>query len=328
MIALRTACGMLALSLFSACSSTPPGELTKKQKLDFYMENAGRYYELGEVNRCLDQVTRGLEIDPDNERFLLMKGRCHQIRGTSDDIAIAEKLFRDHPAQDDYRIQLGLAGALERKGVLFDVSGREIRSGDRYTPAKDPEARADDLAKRAIEAWEESAEHYALAAEYYSGGFEALNGQMRVTRFLGKSDLALDHARALIESIQTSNRLFRTQEEEQEAKGESTVDTRRTLLDNQELEVWIRLEIAEILKGQDRDQEALEELDIAYALEPDIKDLHSRRGQLLFEMGRYERAKSALERFLKLSEDPFDHPDIQRTYDLIQRCDMALAEAP
>lgn len=323
----RTALGLTLLGLLAACSSTPKGKLSDEQKLDYYFENAMRYYELGEIDRCLDQAQRGLLIDKDNERFLLIKGRSHQIRGTSEDIAIAEEVFRKHPAQDDFRIQLGLAGALERKGALYDLSSREVRSGARYTPADDPEERADQLAEKAIEAWHDSAKHYALAEEYYSGGFEALNGQLRVARFLGEDDKALAFAEELVTSIKASNRLFRVQEQEQETKGESTIDTRRTLLDNQELEVWVRLEIAEILHQQGKDIEALEQLDHACAMDPSLKDLHSRRGQLLFEMGRYERARTALQRYLQLSDDPYDHPDIQRTYGIINRCDIELNDA-
>lgn len=316
--------GLALLTLLSACSSTPKGELTDTQKLGLYLENAGRYYELGEIERCLDQCHRGLAIEDDNERFLLIQGRCHQHLGTSQDIAIAERIFRNHPAQDDFRVRLGLAAALERKGLLFSESSVLIRSGERYTEAPDPEARADELVKLSVEAWDESLESYLDAEKLFTGSFEALNGLMRVSRYQGKSTDALAFASALLESIEGSNRLFRVTLTENEAKGESSVNARRTLLSNQELETFVRLESSELLHGFGRDDEALAQLDQALSLDPSMTTLHSRRGQLLFTMQRYSRAKSALERFLSLSNEPFDHPDIRNTYALIAQCDTAL----
>ncbi|MFT7677039.1 MAG: tetratricopeptide (TPR) repeat protein [Planctomycetota bacterium] len=316
--------GLALLTLLIACSSTPDGELTDKQKLGLYLENAGRYYELGEIERCLDQCYRGLAIQEDNERFLLIQGRCHQHLGTSRDIAIAEQIFRDHPAQDDFRVRLGLAAALERKGLLMSESAVVIRSGERYTEAADPEARADDLLKLSIEAWEESIEAYLDAERLFTGSFEALNGLMRVSRYQGKNNESLAYATTLLDSIEGSNKLFRVTLTENEAKGESSVSARRTLLDNQELETFVRLESSELLHGFGRSDEALAQLDQALSLDPNMTNLHSRRGQLLFEMKRYSRAKSALERFLSLSNEPFDHPDIRGTYALIAQCDTAL----
>lgn len=316
--------GLTLLTLLAACSSTPPGELTKRQKLGLYLENAGRYYELGEIERCLDQCHRGLAIDPDNERFMLIQGRCRQHLGTSRDIAIAERIFRNHPAQDDFRVRVGLAAALERKGLLMSETSVKIRSGERYTEASDPEARADELAQLSVQAWEESLENYLEAERLFTGSFEALNGLMRVSRYQGNNTESLAFASALLDSIEGSNKLYRVTLTQTEAKGGSSINARRTLLDNQELETLVRLESAELLHGFGRDDEALLQLDQALALDPNMTALHSRRGQLLFAMERYSRAKSALERYLSLSSEPFDHPDVRNTYALIAQCDTAL----
>ena len=316
--------GLALLTLLTACSSTPPGELTDKQKLGLYLENAGRYYELGEIERCLDQCHRGLAIEEDNERFLLIQGRCHQRLGTVRDIGIAEKIFRDHPAQDDFRVRLGLAGALERKGLLMSESAVVIRSGERYTEAADPEARAQELEAISVRAWKESVENYEEAERLFTGSFEALNGLMRVSRYQGENSQSLAYANTLLESIEQSNKLFRVTLTQSEAKGESSISARRTLLNNQELETLVRLECAELLHGFGRKDEALQQLDQALALDPNMTALHARRGQLLFQMERYSRAKSALERYLSLSNEPFEHPDIRNTYALIAQCDTAL----
>ena len=51
------------------------------------------YVELNDWDRVLDQATRGLELDPTNQRFQLMFGRAHLMRGDRDSIQMAIDMF-------------------------------------------------------------------------------------------------------------------------------------------------------------------------------------------------------------------------------------------
>ena len=66
---------LLAGAALASCSSPSKAEelygLTD-ENLGVYLENALYYVELNDWDRVIDQATRGLELDPENERFQLM----------------------------------------------------------------------------------------------------------------------------------------------------------------------------------------------------------------------------------------------------------------
>ena len=310
--------------LIAACASSGPKGMTKKQKVDYYFENGLRWYELGYIDQAQDQAERGLEVDPGNERFLLLKGRCMQRRDRPEDVVAAEQLFRNHPAQHDYRIHLGLAGCLERKGLFLEEGARQIESGEKYTTAPDPAARAVEMRMQAGVAWEESSAEYLEAEELYSGTFEALNGSLRLAALLERYEESLMFANKLLAAIAVSNKLYKAELAAKEEQGESTVNTRKTLLDNEDLEVEVRLHAATLLHKDGEFAQALAQLDEVLTLQSNRAEVHARRGQILVQLERYARGRSALERFLQLSDKPFDHPAIREAYDQIAVCNQNL----
>ncbi|MEZ6019475.1 MAG: hypothetical protein R3F17_05035 [Planctomycetota bacterium] len=140
------------------------GEMTDSEKVGLSISSAPlRYAEMREPRLLPGPGAARLEIDPDNERLLLMLGRCYQTRGTLPDVLAAEKIFRDHPAKNDYRVHLGLGGAMERKGSFYDQAARNIESGETYTEAADPTARVAELRTNAQTAWVQAIESYKPA---------------------------------------------------------------------------------------------------------------------------------------------------------------------
>ncbi|MCP3917083.1 MAG: hypothetical protein GY711_16165 [bacterium] len=318
-----TTLALCALSF--ACSSNGPPELTDEQRLGLYLENAFRYYEMNDLDRAADQALRALEIEPRNERFLLILGKVFQRRGSTDDILKAEQIFRGHPNQDDYRIRLGLGEALERKGLLMDEASRQIESGERYTDAADPDERARELAEGATSAWKESYDAYEDSLELHSGGLDATNGLLRVCALLGRDEESIEWGGALIETLHGLNRLYRNQLQEVDISAVDEANWRSAILANEELEVKTRLHIASLHRRLSRDREAIAELDHIIALNPELAAAHARRAQINFALGEYSAAKNSLERFLELEADkPFDDPEVRRAYDLLNKIEIAL----
>jgi tetratricopeptide (TPR) repeat protein len=320
---------LLALPLFASCFSNDgkPKELSDEKKVGLYYERAMRYYGMRELDRCQDQVQKGLELEPDNERLLLMLGRCHQTRGTLQDVLMAEQIFRDHPAKKDYRVVLCLAGSLERKGTFFDEAANAVASGDRFTEALDPQVRSEELKENALDAWEEAYSTYAEALVLYTGSFETLNGLMRTAVYLGRFEESLEWSTQFLESLAGSNDLFNKKLREQELRGESSVDVEKTLLDNMDLETEIRLHRSELMYRDGKSREALIELNEILAKDETVAEVYARRGQILHILGEYQRSSDSLERFMSLSEDPFEHPNVRQAFTLIEKNKAALAIA-
>ena len=316
---------LVALPLFASCfSDDGPKELSDERKVELYYVRALRYYEMRELDRCQDQVQRGLELESDNERLLLMLGRCYQTRGTLQDVLFAEQVFRDHPAQDDYRVALCLAGSLERKGSFYDQASIAVASGDTFTEAADPAARAVELEEDAMDAWRESYELYGKSLVLYTGSFETLNGLMRTSVYLGLYEESFEWSTQFLESLASSNSLFNKKLREQEMRSEATVDTEKTLLDNMDLESEIRLHRSELLYRDNKTREALIELNAILALDEGKAEVYARRGQILHKLGEFQRSTDSLERYMSLSEEPFEHPNVRQAFTLIEKNKAAL----
>src|SRR5690606_18349207 len=131
--------------------------------------------------------------------LLLMKAWIRQRRGTTQDIFVAERIFRDLVDGKDYRCELGLAQALERKGVLFREASDAVASGERFTENLDPEERAAELQTEAQSAWAEATVHYEKALELKPGEFQVFNGLQRVLALRGDDEGSLRWAERLLE---------------------------------------------------------------------------------------------------------------------------------
>lgn len=317
----------LGLAALAACASSGPRELTKAEKLGYYLENALRYYDLRELDRAQHQVQQGLALDPRNERFLLMLGNIHQLRGTTADVLTAERIFRDHPSPGDYRVQIGLGQALERKGMGYDVAARAIRAGTQTTDAPDPEARADELEAEALSSWREAHERYLQAVEIHSGELHATTGLMRTSALLRRDEESIAWGRELIEVLEASSRVRRMELEDVAIEARRERQLRDAIRANTELIIKTRLQLASLDVRQKRPEAALEELGRVVELDPQLAQAFSRRAQLSYGLGRYIKAKDSIERYITLSAAlPFDHPDIRAAYDLLDRCKRALAD--
>jgi len=320
--ALATAGAAFAgLVLLAACSSTP-GE-DPEQQLQMHREFALRYFDEGDLARAEQQVDKGLEIDEDDRQLLLMKGWIRQRRGTAQDILVAEAIFRELDDDEDFRVELGLGEALERKGVLYREAAEGVSSGERFTESSDPQERAAELTRTAEDCWSEALECYADALALKPGEFQAMNGLQRVHALRGEYEDSLRWAEDLLEGSRAEMEFWRERLRRPELSATEEERLRNLLRGSTDLQSATHLTAATLLVALGRKEDAVRHLDGAGVLEPERAEIQSRRAQLLAELGRPGEAAIAVQAFLRHTELPFEHPDVQRAYDLLSECERA-----
>jgi len=313
---------LLALcALLPACSWGGPEGPDPEQQLQLHREFALRYFDQGDLNRAEQQVDKGLEIDDEDHQLLLMKGWIRQRRGTARDLLIAEAIFREVRDGEDFRVELGLGEALERKGVLYREASEAVASGERYTEAPDPQARAVELARQAEDAWAEAQECYEKALQLKPGEFQAMNGLQRVLALRGDYEGSLRWAEELLAASKVEMDFWRERLRRPDLSAEEERRLRDLLVGSTDLQVATHLTAATLLVALGRPLEALGHLDGAAALTPDVAEIHSRRAQLLAEQDRPGEAALAIQEFLRHTDLPFEHPSVQRAYDLMAECE-------
>jgi len=323
----RIAACLLSIPLI-ACSSNKPREMSDEDKIEYYYGNALNYYELGELDRAEDQIWRGFEIDSREKRLNLLYGWVLQRRGKPEDVRRAEQVFRRLLDHKDYRVTLGLAVALERKGVLYDKAARDVASGKLRVEGGDPQARARELAELAVDAWNEAVTFFEKTLAASEDERDALSGLTRVQALLGNAERSLAANDRLIELIEAKKQFLQRQLDREDIRAPDEERFRAALREEVALEVGARLHAATLLRRTGDNEKAAEHLGAVIELQPDLAEAHSRLAQVLFDLGRHERAIYEIDRYLRLSTDTsFDDPSIRQAYDLRSRAEAALASA-
>jgi tetratricopeptide (TPR) repeat protein len=313
-----------------SCSSEP--SLTDEQRtqlVERYTETAQEYLKMGELDRAEGQTLKALELDEHYEKAKMIRAWTLQKRGSTEDILVAERIFREILPGGDFRSTLGLAECLERKGMAFDEAARDIESGKRVSEAPDPAARATALRNERDRAWKESIERYGQTLGQHADDVDALNGGMRVTALTGRLDDSVGYAERLLATIKPTREFWEKQVLRPEITDEDEQLFRQRIRYLVDLEIATRIHASIVLHKQEKDAEALDHLDAAVALDPDKGDLYGRRAELQRALGHPELAIGELDKFLRLSQESYDHPDVKRAWRLRKQCEdeMHAAEA-
>lgn len=320
------ACALLALTVVLApgCNGNKPKPPDPQKMLEMHREQALGYYEQGSLPQAEDQIRRGLEIAPDDEQLKLMLGWCRQRGGSREDLDVAERVFRDLLPRKDYRAVLGLAECLERKGVLYRESAENIASGKRSTDATDPKERSVELLAKATELWNEALIHYQAVLAAKPSESQAMNGLQRTFALLGRSEDSLLWGEKLLTQTAAEAEFWNKQLKRTDLRADEEARVRGRLMSATDLTVATHFSSASLLMSLGRKAEAVAHLDQIVLLAPNEAGAYSRRAQLLFDLGRYEEARANLDDYLRLSGLDFDHPDVQRAYQLQADCDRRL----
>ncbi|MEM7306935.1 MAG: tetratricopeptide repeat protein [Planctomycetota bacterium] len=325
---MKTPLALLALLPLVSCSSNEV-EIDPEKQLELYMTTATYLYQDGSLIRAQDQAVKALEIEPDNRPMRRMVGWIRLRLGSTEDLLIAERFFQDlfDDGDDDAPVLLGLATAQERLGQAHDEASRAIASGERFTEHEDPERRATELAQDARGYWQRSHENYERVLAGPTQIQKALNGLLRVAAHLGDYEEALDWGRQLLETSHGEQLGWEaTLRAEDLTQSEEDV-ARESIVSAVDLQIETHLFCTSILHRLGRTPEALEHVRDAVAIDPERADAYGYRAQLFSETGRFDAAIEDLDKFLRLSDKPFEHADIRKAYDLRAHCESQLAGA-
>ena len=313
------------LALSPACSSQK--ELTEEQKktlVDRYTETAQEYLRMGELDRAEGQTMKALALDPKNVKCKMIRGWTLQKRGKTEDILVAERIFREILDAGDYRATLGLAECLERKGLAFEEASQAIASGKRVPDVGDAATRSKQLLAERDRAWNESIEGYEGTLKEHTDDVDALNGAMRVCALLGRQEDSVAYADKLVQVIGPTRKFWEKQILSTEATADSEKLYRERVNHLVDLEVATRIHASAILHALGRDESALSQLDGAIALDPERPELYSRRAEVQKSLGHPAEAIADIDQYLRRSTQTYDHPDIKRAWRLRKECEDAV----
>jgi tetratricopeptide (TPR) repeat protein len=314
-------------AVLPSCSSQTTAEERDRQ-VSIYTETCAAYLGMGEYERAQDQALRGLALDDENFMLRLYLGRALLKRGDIDSIMKAEYTLDQLETDGDFRVPLSRAEVLERKGLAYEETAELVQSGERYTDAADPVARAEELRVISRKSFEGSLEYFLEALDLQPSDTEILNGLVRVTALMGRFDDSLEWGKAVVR-ITTEDRIFwQAQRERVNISPEEERRMTKNIEGLHALEMAVHLHAATLYSTRlDQPLKALAELDVIVSFDPSVAQVHSQRGQLLADLERHEDAIAALDQFLRLTEDSFSDPDVQRAFRLRSECETALVRA-
>jgi len=332
---LRLASVLLALPFLGSCflsihSFQKKEGPSDEQLLELYTTTATYLYEDDSLIRAQDQAVKALEIEPDHKAMRRMIGWIRLRMGSNADLLVAEDFFRTLRSEGDenHATTLGLATTVERLGVAYDEASREFASGEREPEdGEDAQVEAGELANRARDLWTESVELYEETLTNGEGSTNAMNGLQRIHALIGNYE----------ESLSWSEKLLERSIAEREAwqrmltHAELTEEEDRLFRENTRIAVRLQIDThvfaSTLLYRLERYDEALEHLDRVIEGVPLLPQAYSQRAQIYIAQGNFEAAIPDLDQFLRLSDEPFEHPDVRKAFDLRAECEQQLARA-
>lgn len=315
----------LLLAVSSSCSSTD--ERDPEELFTLYRESAFYYWQAEDFKRAETQLSRALEIHDDDLSCNLIMGNIELLKGKTPDLLSAEKRFRSLEQQDDYRVQLGLGQALERLGMAYEDAALAIAKGERKTQAPDPAARVDELHTMSSDALKQSIASYQRVLTTKPNLADAINGMQRVLALQGDIEGALVWTNRLIDSVEVDLTYYRSRLERKDITAAEEANIRTRMENSNSLGQQTYLFGASLLHQLNRPEAELEYLTRAIEIQPDSAKTWSRRAQAEMSLNHYVEAMHSLDQFLSLSQDPFESPDVQRAYELREKCERALQDA-
>jgi tetratricopeptide (TPR) repeat protein len=320
----------LALLSLAGCKHTyqKTVEATPEQKFDLYSTTATYLYEDGDLDKAQDQAVKALEIDPEDRTMRRMIGWIRVRKDGYEDLILAERFFRDlvRDGDDNENTRLGLAITCERLGKAYDDVARATLEGVREAPeGTSPEDHARELQERAHNYWDEGCELCSEILATGEGNTNAMNTLQRLEALRGNFETSLEWSTRLLERTSEERITWRRMLEEKDLTDSEERVFRKNERAAVELENDTHVFAATLLFRLERYAEGLPHLDAVVAMNPELAQAYSLRGQFRARSGEYEGAIEDLDRYIRLSKAPFEHPDIQRAFELRAEAAKALS---
>ncbi len=306
------ACGWLGMSA------------EQEQQLAGYQSNAKLYWEGGRIDQALDQVRRGLEIDPEDYRLRVIRAWCY-LRMSQDEPRQLEAAVTEFDqvmelrADGDHAPQARLGYARAHATTALRLVGRARDRRDALARlALDGEAKA----ARATEIEQLEAEaraHFDLAEaqlqRLLAAGESLLLAHydlMTVKWWRDDYEGAVAEAHAYLGRAADMQARIRGDLERTTSiafERERRTELQRYIDD----EVGVRAFLANMHYKKQHYDLAVEQLDRVLAQNPGLYFEYYNRGRSLLALGRRDDAKRDLEKFLSTTDLPHDSQQVRES---------------
>jgi tetratricopeptide (TPR) repeat protein len=314
---------LLVSSLFLAagCRHTYQERIepSDEQKFELYSTTATYLYEDGNLDNAQQQAVKALEVEPENRAMRRMIGWIRLRKNTNEDLIIAERFFRDLLAGHDENenTTLGLAIVCERLGKAYDDVARALRAGEREPEkGKERETSAQELVTKAQKYWHEGLQLLTGTLKGGEGNTNVMNALQRIHALTGDYEQSLDWSQRLLERTRGESTAWQRLLQEKSLTDKEEALYRKNLRDAADLENDTHIFAATLLFRLQRYEEALQHLDRVVESSPELPQAYSLRGQMRARVGQYEGAIEDLDRYLALSDAPYENPEIRRAFEL------------
>jgi tetratricopeptide (TPR) repeat protein len=296
------------LLLLAGCSSLTSEE---RSRLADHQSRAQIYFEGSDYGRAMDQIDRGLELDPDDYKLKSMRAGILLLASTNSQGTDHRRLDEATAllaAQFDTRsigrhephLLLNYARAMQKQGLRH--LGEAIRLEGQATRA--PQAEIEGMKENASEQRRESNrcldESWTLFGELVNRG-EYLrvvhNHRLQIAVQRGQDEAFVKEAEAYLKQATAASDLTKKRIEETKNIDHEKL-LMRDLRDLRNEEVEVRNVVAEFLYARKKFHEAKEQLDKMIDLGPRRVSDYYNRGRVLLELGRVDDAKADFRRFL------------------------------
>lgn len=316
---------LVGLCLTTACSSGPK-ERDPEELFTLYRESGFFYWQSEDFDRAEGQFDRALEIHPEDFSCNLFKANLDLLKGKTENLLAAQARFLSLENQADFRVQLGLGQARERLGLAYQDAAGEIAAGKRKTKAPDPAARVIELQSMAETAWKDSLANYEATLKVKPNLADAVNGMQRVHALRGDLENALVWTNRLIDLVEIDLNYYQSQLARIGVTETEESNLRASMENSNTLAKETYLFGASLLRELGRPEAELEYLLRAIDIDPNAANSWSRRAQAEMALNEYEEAIYSLDRFLALSTQAFESADVQRAYELREKCERSIRE--
>jgi tetratricopeptide (TPR) repeat protein len=203
---------------------------------------------------------------------------------------------------------------------------RALASGEREPSAgKQPEKEVQELAKKARTLWEEGIALLERSLESGEGSTNAMNALQRLYALMGRYEESLAWSERLLERSSAELEAWRRMLTDRDLSGREEELFRSNAKAAVDLQIDTHLFVAAILQRLERVEDAIAHLDQVVVESPDLPQAYSLRAQLEVRAGRFPEAIRDIDRYLALSDQPFEHPEVRRAFELRTECEKQLA---
>ncbi len=310
------------------------GSSAERERLAGFFTRAKGYYEHDRLTQALDQVDRGLELSPEDPKFLTLKGFIFLKYAKRDPSFFEDALALFRKAAQGGLFSSGLARA--KLGLGLALQGRAIKERD-YTVNLEKALREGTIpAARREEAKRKLAQMKAQARKDF---LEAEKAFKEVLAQEPRNILAL-YSLALVEvalgkkeeGLKLIERYIRVAAARRKQILER--DLKMALSKDREDKLWAELRTIEerekgcrglaanILYKLGRFDEALKELNTLLKLDPNLVNEYFNRARVEAKLGHIQAAANDYKTFVGRSLLPREDPRIKEAMDFLTRHDM------